>query len=438
MRWILVVTAILALPGSTSALPFRVIQATAAPADTGLESRVREVAATLRCPVCQNLSIQDSPSQLAQDMRKVVRERLAAGETPDQVRRYFVSRYGEWVLLKPNASGVNLSVWLLPLVMLLLGGTIVWVAVQRWVARGASVPAPVPSGAGGTRDVAELRLRRAALQASLKELEAEFQAGRLTAADREYLRQRDQAELTAINEELKRQKKAAIPEPAAAAPVQSRAAEPTGKRRVPAAVGWGAGVALFGVVAALSLKGSIVKREAGGSITGAQAGEAPRPTSGGGGGAPGGGTFGEVGPLDSLRITQLEARVRRDSTDEPALIELGHLYLTEGRLREAALVNMKAVQLAPDAEGTAEAFAHLGMILWSTGEMDGALKSLDKALYLHPDLPEALLYRGIIEFAGRRDMKEAQATFERYLAVAPPSANTARVKAMLEATRNQQ
>lgn len=442
MRWTLAVTAILALPGSTSALPFRVphsafpvLQGTASQTDTALESRVREVAATLRCPVCQNLSIQDSPSQLAQDMRKVVRERLAAGETPDQVRRYFVSRYGEWVLLKPKASGVNLSVWLLPLVMLLLGGTVIWVAVQRWVARGTSGALPAPGAAGAMRDVGELRSRRSALQASLKELEAEFEAGRLTAADRDYLRQRDQAELTAINEALKQHKKAA-PEPPAPTPPSAPA--PASGRHVPAAVGWGAGVALFGVVAALSLKGSIVKREPGGSITGTQAGEAPRPTSGGGGGGGGGATFGEIGPLDSLRIAQLEARVRRDSTDEPALIELGHLYLTEGRLRESAQVNMKAVQLAPDAEGTAEAFAHMGMILWSTGEMDGALRSLDKALYLHPDLPEALLYRGIIEFAGRRDMKEAQAMFERYLAVAPPSANTARVKAMLAATRANQ
>ena len=436
MRGILVVVAMLAVPASTSGLPFRVLQGTASQADTALESRVREVAATLRCPVCQNLSIQDSPSQLAQDMRKVVRERLAAGETPEQVRRYFVSRYGEWVLLKPRASGVNLSVWLLPLVMLLLGGTVIWVAVQRWVERGTRGSAPAPGAAGVLRDVGELRSRRSALQASLKELDSEFDAGRLSAADREYLRQRDQAELTAINEALKQQKKAALEMPAPTPAAAPATAETAGGRRVPAAVGWGAGVALFGVVAALSLKGSIVKREAGGSITGTQAGEAPRPTSGGGGGR--GATFGEVGPLDSLRIAQLEARVRRDSTDEPALIELGHLYLTQGRLRESAQVNMKAVQLAPDAEGTAEAFAHMGMILWSTGELDGALRSLDKALYLHPDLPEALLYRGIIEFAGRRDMKEAQATFERYLAVAPPSANTARVKAMLEATRASQ
>src|ERR1700680_3619085 len=84
------------------------------PRDAAFEAKVREVASSLRCPVCQNLSIEDSPSQLAQDMKREVRQRLAAGDSPDDVRRYFISRYGEWVLTKPRAAGVNLSVWLLP------------------------------------------------------------------------------------------------------------------------------------------------------------------------------------------------------------------------------------------------------------------------------------------------------------------------------------
>jgi cytochrome c-type biogenesis protein CcmH len=390
--------------------------------DTLLEVRTREVAATLRCPVCQNLSIQDSPSQLARDMKRVVHERLAAGETPEQVRRYFVSRYGEWVLLKPKAAGVNLSVWLLPLVALLGGATVVWLAVRRWVARGdmrAAAPEPTPVAAASAPDFATLRARRAGLQASLQDLDAEFAAGRLTATDFEFLHQRDQTELGAVNEVLKRLKKSgAAPEPAAF----PAAARPARAFRGWAALGWGAGLAAFAGVAALSLKGSIIARAPGATITGGQAGAVPV-------------ALGEAGPLDSLRVTQLETRVRRDSTDEQALIELGHLYLTQGRVQEAAQVDMKAVQLQPDAEGTAEAFAHMGMILWSTGEADAALKSLDKALFLHPDLPEALLYKGIILFAGVRDMPRAAEVLQRYLDVAPPSANTARVKGMLDAAR---
>jgi lipoprotein NlpI len=100
-------------------------------------------------------------------------------------------------------------------------------------------------------------------------------------------------------------------------------------------------------------------------------------------------------------------------------------------------VTARAILLAPDAEGTAEAFAHMGMILWSAGETQAALKSLDKALFLHPDYPEALLYKGIILFAGVHDMRAAEEPLQRYLDVAPPDANTARVKTMLEAARSQ-
>ena len=115
----------------------------------------------------------------------------------------------------------------------------------------------------------------------------------------------------------------------------------------------------------------------------------------------------KTGPLDSLRIAQLEAPVRRDSTNVPALIELGHLYLAQGLLEKAVVVDTMAIHLQPDAPASAEAFAHLGMILWSMGQTDGALKALDKAVFLRPELPEALLYRGIILFAGAQDMRAA-------------------------------
>lgn len=104
-------------------------------ADSALEARTSEVAALLRCPVCQGLSVEDSPTELAQDMRATVRERLAAGESPDEVKAYFVSRYGEWILLRPEPAGINLIVYLLPLVSLLLGLAIIVVAVRRWTKR---------------------------------------------------------------------------------------------------------------------------------------------------------------------------------------------------------------------------------------------------------------------------------------------------------------
>jgi cytochrome c-type biogenesis protein CcmH len=100
--------------------------------ETELDRQVREVAAQLRCVVCQGLSIQDSPSPLAQEMRGVVRERLEAGMTPDQVRDYFVERYGEWVLLRPKPTGFNLLVYLLPIALIIGGGVFVFFRARTW------------------------------------------------------------------------------------------------------------------------------------------------------------------------------------------------------------------------------------------------------------------------------------------------------------------
>ena len=100
--------------------------------DTALEARTSALAAQLRCPVCQGLSIQDSPSELAQSMRAVVRDQLAAGKTPDEVKTYFVSKYGEWILLAPKARGFNLVVYGLPVVLVLAGIAGIGIAVRRW------------------------------------------------------------------------------------------------------------------------------------------------------------------------------------------------------------------------------------------------------------------------------------------------------------------
>ena len=100
--------------------------------DSVLEARTSAVASQLRCPVCQGLSIQDSPSELAQSMRVVVRDQLAAGKTPDEVQAYFVSKYGEWILLAPKAQGFNVVAYALPILAVVIGGAIIGVAVRRW------------------------------------------------------------------------------------------------------------------------------------------------------------------------------------------------------------------------------------------------------------------------------------------------------------------
>jgi cytochrome c-type biogenesis protein CcmH len=109
--------------------------------DSALEARTSAVAAELRCPVCQGLSIQDSPSELAQSMRSLVRDQLAAGNSPDEVKAYFVSKYGEWILLAPKARGFNVLAYALPVLVVLCGGAVIIVAVRRWTT--------VPGGVGG-------------------------------------------------------------------------------------------------------------------------------------------------------------------------------------------------------------------------------------------------------------------------------------------------
>lgn len=111
-------------------------------AETELERQTRAVSAQLRCVVCQGLSIQDSPSTLAQEMRAVVREQLAAGSTPDEVKQYFVANYGEWVLLEPEPSGFNLLVYVLPFVMLLGGAAFVYVTARGMTRRKSTEPSP--------------------------------------------------------------------------------------------------------------------------------------------------------------------------------------------------------------------------------------------------------------------------------------------------------
>jgi cytochrome c-type biogenesis protein CcmH len=113
-----------------------------ASADTALESLTRRVAAQLRCPVCQGLSLADSPSELALEMKDVVRTQLAAGRTPDEVKGYFVAKYGEWILLEPPRRGVNLLAYALPAVALAGGLGVIWLALRKWTRGGPSPAEP--------------------------------------------------------------------------------------------------------------------------------------------------------------------------------------------------------------------------------------------------------------------------------------------------------
>jgi cytochrome c-type biogenesis protein CcmH len=110
------------------------------------EPEVYAIASQLRCVVCQNLSVADSPSETAIQMRGVIRQRLAAGERPDQVIQYFVDKYGEWILLEPRRHGFTLLVWLLPPLAAVAGIGLAAVLLVRWTRRRrAATAAPTPT-----------------------------------------------------------------------------------------------------------------------------------------------------------------------------------------------------------------------------------------------------------------------------------------------------
>jgi len=95
-----------------------------------LEQRARNLSMQLRCMVCQNQSIDDSNAELARDLRVLVRERLTDGDTDEQVIDYVVSRYGEFVLLKPRVSAKTIILWATPVILLLIGAGAILVFIR--------------------------------------------------------------------------------------------------------------------------------------------------------------------------------------------------------------------------------------------------------------------------------------------------------------------
>lgn len=99
--------------------------------DPALEKRARTLSAGLRCMVCQNESIDDSNAELARDLRILVRDRLTAGDSDQDVLDYVVDRYGEFVLLKPRLNTRTVLLWGFPVVLLLIGGSSLLVLSRR-------------------------------------------------------------------------------------------------------------------------------------------------------------------------------------------------------------------------------------------------------------------------------------------------------------------
>jgi len=125
----LIVVALLALLAMSTAIavePDEIIS------DPALEARARALSKELRCMVCQNQSIDESEAPLARDLRVLVRERLQAGESDQQVIHFLVARYGEFVLLRPRFSWHTALLWFGPATILIIGAYGVLVLARRY------------------------------------------------------------------------------------------------------------------------------------------------------------------------------------------------------------------------------------------------------------------------------------------------------------------
>lgn len=112
-------------------LTARAVQPDEIMTDPRLEARAHALSAQLRCMVCQNESIDESNADLARDLRLLVRERLQAGDSDDQIRAYLVRRYGDFILLKPPFKPETWLLWGAPFLVLLVGGCIIFIARRR-------------------------------------------------------------------------------------------------------------------------------------------------------------------------------------------------------------------------------------------------------------------------------------------------------------------
>ncbi len=124
---VLLVTAPALADSRMDAAPYAYVQLD----DPAQERAAKQLMETVRCLVCQGQSIADSDAEMASDMRSMIRERIARGEKPEDIRRWLVERYGDWVTYAPPTRGSALILWMLPLLLLFVGGVLAAGRIRR-------------------------------------------------------------------------------------------------------------------------------------------------------------------------------------------------------------------------------------------------------------------------------------------------------------------
>ena len=370
-----------------------------------LEDRTREVATELRCVVCQNLSVADSPSEMAQQMRAIVREQLQAGKTPEQIKEFFVSKYGEWVLLKPKTTGFSALLWILPYVALLFGITIALWFIRRWskTKETRSHRAQHAAAAGQTENDfltrefaqpnledssprAQLLRERRRLKDELTDLQFDFESGKLSDADYQTLKREIETKGTTVMQQLG----ALPPEPVVKTPKEKPlyASEQPSVSRHNRARRWqlvtgGVFLLLFGLALGVMLTQSVRPR---------------------------------VSSNDTMTGDFMTGTTPA-SGDVRAALDEGKQAFTQQDFPKAIDAFKKALAADPN---NPEAHAYMGFILVQAGHGDGALMAFDKALSVAPNFPMALWGRGMVLYQDKKDYAGAREIFERLLKLMPP------------------
>jgi cytochrome c-type biogenesis protein CcmH len=351
-----------------------------------LQERVDAVGGTIRCPTCQGLSIKDSPSVLAAGSRQIVEQQLREGRTPDEVRQYFVDRYGPAAVLSPDPDGAGVLAWLLPVAALPLGGWLGWRRLRRRQSTGA---------ADGDPDAA------AALDAYLGGV-LRPDATPAGEALREALLVRLAAEEDRLDDGTRARADARL-----GAAYRRYARRPPATRRTARALPR-RGVAVLAAVALLAGTGAALAVDVRSRGTGdLPTGDLPGPAA-----APG--------------LSQLTAATRERPKDPQAWIALGRAYDAAGGLAEAVQSYDRALALEPDADDVQLLRA---AILVRGGSVGEALPVLTELAARHPDDPDTLLILGNAQdILGR---PEAEGTLRRFLELAPDAPAAAVVRQRL-------
>ncbi len=371
-----------------------------------LEDRTREIAAELRCVVCQNLSIADSPSEMAQQMRAIVREQLQAGKTPQEIKDFFVSKYGDWVLLKPSTQGFGVVVWVVPFVALVIGLALGIFFIRRWTERKSQAKSPDVDAALLERvrqDLAshdptaldledhspgsQLRHERARLYADLKELEFDFRAGKLSDADYAELRHDIESKAATVLEQLDRIAADAAPAKTAKKdrPPEQPAVSANQKR---GARGWqlaagGAFLLIFGLALGIILTNSLRPRGS---------------------------------EQDSITGDFMTGTASSGNDELAGLLREGKTAFGKQEFPKAIDAFKKVLAADPNHP---EAHAYMGFILMQAGHADGALMAFDKALSRAPNFPMALWGKGMTLYQGKQDYAGAREALEKLLTLMP-------------------